>query len=594
MKAYEDSTVMLSQVMKTFWRGIRTQTWAFYFVTVTFLVAYVIRLFPPLYYKRFFDTITLTGEARALLVPELVHILVAILLLQGIAWALFQSGILVVQDFESKVMARLKQMSFDYLIEHSYAFFADHFTGSLVQRVNRFSRAFERLYDTLIFNLIPLVVQVVGVTIIVWFQEPMISGIILVWAFLIVVFSYFFSRWKLKYDIRSAEADSTTTARLADTLTNQNAVTAFVGSDHESESFKGVSNAQAHAQRLTWNFSTILDGTQAGMILIIEFLVFYYAIKFWQRDAITIGTFVLMQVYIIGLAGQLWGFSRIVRNVYESFGDSKEMVEILEMPHDIKDVPGALPLFVREGRVEFKDLVFSFNETRRVLDHINLTIRGGEKVALIGPSGAGKSTMVKLLLRLYDPVEGSIAIDGQNTQKVAQESLRRSVSLVPQDPVLFHRTLMENIRYGRRDATDEEVIEAARLAHCDEFIDTLPLKYETYVGERGIKLSGGERQRVAIARAILKNAPILILDEATSSLDSHSEMMIQDALDKLMAEKTSIVIAHRLSTIRKMDRIIVIDGGKVVEEGSHDELVAQDTGLYKKLWMLQAGGFLPE
>ena len=215
-------------------------------------------------------------------------------------------------------------------------------------------------------------------------------------------------------------------------------------------------------------------------------------------------------------------------------------------------------------------------------------------VTITGPSGAGKSTMVRLLMRMYDLSSGKVEIDGQNIKEVFQDSLRKNISLVPQDPILFHRTLMENIRYGREEATDEEVVEAARLAHCDEFIDVLPLKYETYVGERGIKLSGGERQRVAIARAILKNAPILVLDEATSSLDSHSENLIQDALDKLMKGKTVIVIAHRLSTIRKMNRVVVIDQGKITEEGSHEELLSRENSLYKKLWELQAGGFLPE
>ena len=211
----------------------------------------------------------------------------------------------------------------------------------------------------------------------------------------------------------------------------------------------------------------------------------------------------------------------------------------------------------------------------------------------MGPSGAGKSTIVKLLLRLHEPAEGVIAIDGMNIKTVTGQS-PESIALVPQDTLLFHRTLMENIRYGSENASDEEVKRAAKLAHCDEFVDTLPAGFETYVGERGIKLSGGERQRVAIARAILKNAPILILDEATSSLDSHSEMLIQDALDTLMKGKTVIVIAHRLSTIRKMDRIIVINGGKIVETGGHETLLANENGLYKKLWTLQAGGFITD
>ncbi|MCK4891750.1 MAG: ATP-binding cassette domain-containing protein, partial [Candidatus Pacebacteria bacterium] len=233
-------------------------------------------------------------------------------------------------------------------------------------------------------------------------------------------------------------------------------------------------------------------------------------------------------------------------------------------------------------------------KTRKVFEKFDLTIKGCQRVALIGPSGAGKTTVIKLLLRNFDVFGGKILIDDQDISKVTQESLWENISLVPQDPILFHRSLMENIRYGKFDATDVEVIKASKLAHCHEFISDLPEKYDTFVGERGVKLSGGERQRVAIARAILRNAPILVLDEATSSLDSQSESLIQDALDKLMKNKTVIVIAHRLSTIVKMDRIIYIDKGRIIEEGTHEELLRKNKGQYRKLWELQAGGFIAD
>ena len=260
----------------------------------------------------------------------------------------------------------------------------------------------------------------------------------------------------------------------------------------------------------------------------------------------------------------------------------------------MKNASDAQKLSVSKGAIAFKGVSFSFSEARAVLYDLTMDIRAGEKVALVGPSGAGKTTFIRLILRMYDPSKGAIYIDRQDIKTVTQESLHAHVSLVPQDPVLFHRTLMENIRYGRRDATDEEVVRAAKLAHCDEFINQLPEKYGTFVGERGIKLSGGERQRVAIARAILKNAPILILDEATSSLDSHSEALIQDALDTLMRGCTTIVIAHRLSTIRKMDRIVVMEHGAIREEGTHDDLIKKEGSLYQKLWQLQVSGFMQE
>ena len=585
--------VGVADVLKYFWKALRPQKWAFFFMFFAFMLGSILHLIVPLFYKQFFDLIA-ENTNKIILAQQLTSLIGVVLLIHGVIWVFHQAGFFVMNNVVAKTMARVRRISFDYMLKHSYSFFANNFTGSLVQRVGRFTRSFERLQDTLFFNVIPLVVNVIGIIIVVYLQSPVISYIIIGWTGVMIMFNFFFSRWKVKYDIQAAKADSATTALLADTLTNQNTIASFAGFERESFNFKNTTKDQAKIQKLSWDIGIVKDGLQVGFIFVVEFLLFYYAIKFWQQDLITVGTFVLIQVYILGLAQRLWDFGRIIRNIYESFADSKEMVEILETPYEVKDLPGAGEMEVKEGKIDFKDMTFAFNETRNVLENINLEIRGGEKVALIGPSGAGKSTIVKLLLRMYDLAGGKIEIDEQDIKHVTQDSLRRNISLVPQDPILFHRTLMENIRYGREGASDEEVVEAARLAHCDEFIESLPLKYETYVGERGIKLSGGERQRVAIARAILKNAPILVLDEATSSLDYHSESLIQDALDKLMQGKTVIVIAHRLSTIRKMDRVIVIDNGQITEQGAHDELLNKEDSLYKKLWELQAGGFLPE
>jgi ABC-type multidrug transport system fused ATPase/permease subunit len=518
----------------------------------------------------------------------------AILLLHGINWLFFRVGMLVYNTMESKVMAQLKQNAFDYLVHHSYGFFTNNFTGSLVQRVNRFSRAFEQMLDSLVFNLIPLIIAVVGSIIVTWTMAPLISYVILAWVLIFSLFNFAFSRWKQKYDVAVAQADSASTGQLSDSITNHTAVSLFTAEEHESHSYREVTNDQARKARFSWNLSEVVDMFQVLLIYVVEFVVFYYAVIFWEKGALTVGTFVLIQVYIIGVAQQLWGLNRIFRGVYQSMADSKEMVEIMSLPHEIKDLPGAKELKVNQGEIRFQNVSFGFNEAREVLRNIEVKIRPGEKVALVGPSGAGKTTFVRLILRFHDLTKGQILIDNQDISQVTQASLHENISLVPQDPVLFHRTLLENIRYGRREATVEEVVAAARLAHCDEFIDSLPLKYETYVGERGIKLSGGERQRVAIARAILKNAPVLILDEATSSLDSHSEALIQDALENLMKGRTTIVIAHRLSTIRKMDRIVVVDNGVIAEEGTHEELIKVKDGLYRKLWDLQVSGFIQD
>ena len=583
--------VNLGDVLRAFWNGIRPRKWLLFITMGAMISANIVMVIIPLFYKQFFDIIAANGD-KAIIAQKLFSIVFFVLGFNGLLWLCYRTASIANNYYQPKVMSTLKQQSYDHLMLHSYSFFVNNFAGALVQKVNRFSRAFERINDVLLWNLLPLAVRVISIFIVVFFINKWIALIILIWAVIFLSCNIIFSRWKLKYDIRAAEFDSKATGYLSDTISNQNSVQLFNGYNFESAGYKKITNEQAKTVLFAWNLDSVIEGVQSFLGFAIEFVLFFYAIKYWQQGLVTIGVFVLLQAYVVNIIDQLWGFTRIVRDLYQSYADSKEMVEILLLPHDIKDKPGAKELVTIKGEIEFKNLNFAFNETRKVLEDINLIIKPGEKVALIGPSGAGKTTFVRLLLRLYAPTSGKIVIDGQDIAQTTQDSLRKNVSMVPQDPVLFHRTLAENIAYGARGAQMEEIEAAAKLAHCDDFIANLPNKLSTFVGERGIKLSGGERQRVAIARAILKNAPILVLDEATSSLDSHSEMLIQDALSNLMKGKTTIVIAHRLSTIQKMDRIIVVDHGKIIEQGSHSELLKNENSLYKKLWELQAGGFL--
>ena len=585
--------VTLKDVLSAFWNGMRLKKYWMYFLIFCIITANIVSIITPLFYKHFFDVVTMTVD-KSLIAQKLLIVIFYIAFLNLLQWLFYRLATLANIKYQMSTIAKLKQQSYDYLIQHSYSFFTNNFVGSLVQRVNRFARAFERLSDNLIWNLLPLAVKLVLIFIVVSVINIWIALVIVVWAICFLLFNVIFSNWKLKYDVKVAEIDSKATGYLADTLTNQNTVSLFSKFNFESKGYKEVTDQQAHLTRFTWTLDGLIEGGQHFLGVVIEFLLFFFALRYWQQGLLTVGVFVLLQVYIVDLIHQLWGFTRIVRDTYQSYADAKEMVEIMKLPHEIVDVPMAQELAVDKGEIGFKNLSFSFNETRKVLKNINIAIKPGERVALIGPSGAGKTTFVKLLLRLYAPTSGHILIDGQDIAKATQDSLRKNISMVPQDPILFHRTLAENIAYGKPNATKKQIEQAANLAHCDEFIKNLPYGLQTFVGERGIKLSGGERQRVAIARAMLKNAPILVLDEATSSLDSHSEMLIQDALNTLMAGKTTIVIAHRLSTIQKMDRIIVVDNGTIIEEGSHSELLASENSLYKKLWTLQAGGFLTE
>ena len=582
--------VYFRDVIGSIWKGVRKNWPVFVLAILGTGLASSMGVITPLFYKKFFDTLTGTQNSTVV-APQLIHILFIILALNLAAWIFWRIGSFADASFTAKSMASLRQQAFDHLLYHSFSFFSNNFTGAIVQRIGRYARAFERLTDRIIWNVIPLVVRLAGVVVVTLTVAPKIAVLIVVWAVLYMLVNYSYSVWRLKYNIKMAEADSHTTAVLADSISNQNNIDIFSRHTSEIKNFKEVTEEQQKITLLNWNIGMGLDAIQALFVVAVEFGVFYYTIHFWQQGIVSIGTFVLIQLYIIGIGLQLWDFSRIIRDFYESYADAKEMVQMMKLPYEIKDAPAAKPLSVARGEVVFSNVFFNFNKTREVLRDINVKIKAGEKVALVGPSGAGKTTFVRLLLRFYDVADGEITIDGQNIQRVTLESLRNNISLVPQDPLLFYRTIMQNIRYGNLNATDKEVIKAADLAHCDEFVNNLSEKYYTYVGERGIKLSGGERQRVAIARAILKNAPILILDEATSSLDSHSESLIQDALNTLMKGKTTIVIAHRLSTIRKMDRIIVLDSGTVLEEGTHEGLISVGS-LYKKLWSLQAGGFI--
>lgn len=544
----------------------------------------------PLFYKKFFDAIS-SGGAREVVASSLVRILLVVALLEFVNWIFWRVSNIAANYFETGVIADLSNKCFAYLHKHSYSYFIDNFGGSLVKRVKWFTGAFEQVTDKVVWNILPLVVGVVSMFIVLSYMSPLLGLGVLVWMIFFLLASVLFIRYKLKYDIRGSEAETFATGLLADTVSNHNNVKLFNGYLGE---IKRYGEAVANLRKLrffSWNLGAAFDSIQAFLMIALELGAFFFAVSLWKSGAITIGGFVLIQTYLMTIIGRMWDFGRTVMKIYQNLADAEEMTVILNTPHEITDALDAKELSVKEGRIEFVNASFDYSKTRTIFKEFNLKINPRESLAFIGPSGAGKTTIVKLLFRMHDLSGGKILIDEQDISKVTQESLWRNISLVPQDPILFHRTLMENIRYGKPEASDEEVFAAAKAAHCHEFISALSSGYDTYVGERGVKLSGGERQRVAIARAILRNAPILVLDEATSSLDSESEYLIQDALATLMKNKTVIVIAHRLSTVRKVDRIVVVEDGAIVEEGKHEMLVSREGGLYSKLWKLQAGGF---
>jgi ATP-binding cassette subfamily B protein len=548
-------------VLKAYFKAAGTYPWLSVFAIVGATGIEVSNVIAPLYLRKFINL--LSGATPS---PEVIHsISVALLLFIGftlLAWFFQRIRMVAIQNSESFIMRDLANKAFDYLLRHSHDFFLSNFAGSLTRRVNRYSRAYEQVYDSFLLTFYPTALFTIGTITVLTMRSRVLGLGLLVWVLIFFVAQIFLSRWRQGYKLTRAAEDSRVTGILSDAVANHSTITLFASHRAESAYFADAVGRWMNANVKSWDADNYVYGFQGLFIVVTQLGLLGGAVILWSHGLLTVGDFVLIQVYILGLMNRVMEIGSVMRRLSDAYADASEMVDILETPHEVQDVPGAPDLKVALGTIEFDHVRFNFNETRTILSDYSLMVAGGEKVALVGPSGAGKSTVTKLLLRLYDVTAGKITIDGTNIAKVTQESLREAIGFVPQEPILFHRTLMENIRYGRPDATEEEVIDAAKKAHAHEFIASLPLGYDTHVGERGVKLSGGERQRVAIARAILKNAPILVLDEATSSLDSESEHYIQQALDVLMQGKTVIVIAHRLSTIMKMDRIVVMEEGK--------------------------------
>ncbi len=579
-------------VLRAYYAAAIKYPWLFALIYVGSLMIEVVGVISPLFLKQFIDTIA-TGDTSSTVVTALILILAGYAGVTFIGWIGRRIQMLSVMNLEAKVMVDLYNKAFAYLIGHSNDFFTKNFAGTLQRRVSRYAQSFESVIDIFTFGFFSTGVFAIGV-IIVLTQRNLYLGLgLLVWTVLFVWIQIAMTKWRQPLRIARSAEESAVTGVLSDSVSNQSTVSLFAANAHERSILSTSLQKWYRATMKSWNADAWIMGVQGLLAIAIEIAILAGAVYLWKQGLLTVGDFVLIQVYILSLIDKVWGIGNSMRRLFSAFADANEMIEIFETPHAIKDTVDAKPLVIKKGEVCMSNVSFGFDDERTILTDFSLTLGAGEKVALVGPSGAGKSTVTKLLLRMYDVTSGSVRVDGQDISQVTQESLRANISFVPQEPILFHRSLRDNIRYGKPDASEEDIIDAAKKAHCHEFITLLAEGYDTHVGERGVKLSGGERQRVAIASAILKDAPILILDEATSALDSESESLIQDALRVLMEGKTVMVIAHRLSTIMTMDRILVIEAGKIAAEGTHDELL-NEVGLYNKLWSIQAGSFIAD
>ncbi|MEZ4104356.1 MAG: ABC transporter ATP-binding protein [Candidatus Paceibacterota bacterium] len=477
-----------------------------------------------------------------------------------------------------------------YIFKHSHSYYSNRFAGSISSKLRNIIGAVDEIIPDFLWAQLASFVGFLVTFSLIFSVDGTSSFLFIILIFVLYLTNKKLAPEKTRLSKISSEANTLLGGGIIDRLTNISAVRQYTKYEQEINDLKELTDKRRIAHKNNWFYTEKLLIINTFILFTFSFSIFWLVTNKWSLGEISTGDFVMVAALIFNISGSLIFIGRAFNAMAKTIGELQEALDDLLVNHEIVDVKDATDMVVNNGRIDWNDVSFQF-ENNEVFTGFNLSIEGGQRVGLVGSSGAGKSTFVSLLLRQHDVDSGLIKIDGQDISKVTQDSLRQNIAVVPQEPALFHRTIRENIAYGNTNATDEEIIEVAKQAHAHEFISKLSEGYDTLVGERGVKLSGGQKQRVAIARAMLKNAPILILDEATSALDSESEILIQKALHNLMEGKTVIAIAHRLSTLREMDRIIVLEEGKIIEDGKHTEL-KDANGVYAKLWQHQSGGFL--
>lgn len=568
----------------------RRQPWRLALIIATFLVSTLADVMTPLYSGRLVDAVArgaatdaAAWDAAVAAFSVLVSLALAAVVMRNIAFV----GI---TDLTLKMMADISADAFRRVQRFSTDWHANSFAGSTVRKITRGMWALDLLNDTILIALFPSVVMLLGSTLLLGWYWPMMGLVVATGSLTFIAVTAALSLGFVAPAARLANIwDTKLGGSLADAVSCNAVVKGFGAEEREEERFADVVAKWRGRTRRTWMRGTVNGTTQGLMLLALRAAVIGFSLLLWSWGQASAGdvAFVLTSFFV--LQGYLRDIGMHIRNMQRSVNDMEELVDIEAQPLGVEDAANSRPIRIGNGGIVFDHVTFHYGNHRLPLYRdFSLEIRPGERVGLVGHSGSGKTTFVKLIQRLYDVNDGQILIDGQDIAHATQASLRAQIAIVQQEPILFHRTLAENIAYARPDATQAEIEEAARLASAHDFIVRLPKGYGTLVGERGVKLSGGERQRVAIARAFLADAPVLILDEATSSLDSESEVLIQQAMERLMVGRTTLVIAHRLSTVRALDRLLVFDAGKVVEEGSHGELIRLKDGIYRRLFERQA------
>lgn len=501
----------------------------------------------------------------------------------------------VLNRVETGMIYDLKKKFFDHIVHLSHNFHATHKTGSLISRLNRGGAALERLTDFFIFSIAPLVLQLLLIGGSLLILDWMSALAIIVTSVLFIFYGFYISNIQKEAHVDSNVAEDVEKGNIADVFTNIDSIKYFGKEEFIKGRYVNISTDTKLKRLKFWNYARLFNSGQSLILGIGTFFVIYFPLIKFLHNEMSIGTLAFIYTIYGGLMGHLFDFVHGIRGFYISLGDLDELFQYGKIKNEITDKKGAEKLEVKSGEIEFKRIEFIYpgRGDEKAIHNFSLKINKNEKIALVGHSGCGKTTLVKLLYRFYDAASGKILIDGRDIKNFKQESLRSELSIVPQEAILFDDTIYNNILFSNPSASRAEVMKAMKSAQLDKFVESLPKKENTIVGERGVKLSGGEKQRVSIARAILADRKILVLDEATSALDSKTENEIQMALAQLMKGRTSIIIAHRLSTIMNADRIVVMDKGKIAQIGTHTELIKKK-GIYRELWHLQKGGYIEE
>ena len=495
-----------------------------------------------------------------------------------------------INRFDASTIYDLKQKYFSHILSLDYNFHTTHKTGSLISRLGRGAGAIERMNDSILFEFAPLILQLT-IAVIALIYLDFVSALIITGVMLIFIsFSFLMQRKSEESNIIANKTEDIEKGNIADFFTNIDSIRNYGKEIYIKFKYKILSSRTKKNSLINWDYGRSISAGQSFILAAGTFFLMFFSIKKFLRGEISLGTLSFIYTTYIGLIGPMFGFVHGIRNFSKSMADFQELFEYGKIESEIKDIPNSKTASIEKGGIQFRNVDFKYG-ARKIFENFSLEIKPNEKIALVGHSGGGKTTLIKLIYRLYDVNNGGIFIDGENIKNFKQESLRSELSIVPQECVLFDDTIFNNIKFSKPSASRQEVMNAIKFAQLDKIIKIFPNKENTIVGERGVKLSGGEKQRVSIARAILANKRILVLDEATSSLDSETESEIQRDLKKLLEGRTSIIIAHRLSTIMNADKIVVLKSGKITQIGKHHELIKQQRE-YQRLWNLQRGGYI--